>query len=130
MHSLNMIGFNGICNKLKLCQVHYTAGHTKTQHTCISATLRIASKTAGNPLVGFGIHFPFVKPFCSLVKFFVVLFPVFWLDLHLFHKYLSFYASSSISDARSFMRSFSNAWMEIDFLLGFANTKVLSTFST
>ena len=40
MHSLNMIGFNGICNKLKLCQVHYTAGHTKTQHTCISATLR------------------------------------------------------------------------------------------
>ena len=37
---------------------------------------------------------------------------------------------SSISCISSTKRSRSNSWMDMDFLLGFAKTKVLSTFST
>ena len=41
---------------------------------------------------------------------------------------LIFYSSSSF--IRPCKPSFSNSWMDMDFLLGLANTTVLSTFST
>ena len=86
--SFNMIGLNGICDEFKLFQIHNTAGHAQTQHTCLSASLCIASETTGNALISLGIHLTAVKFFCCLIKFLIVFFPVLWLDLPLLHKYL------------------------------------------
>ena len=85
MHPADLIVLNSLSDKPQLFLCYDASWHTQAQHTGLAAPLGVASKAAGNPLVGFGIHFSAVKLFRCFFKCLVVVFPDFWTDVCHFH---------------------------------------------